>query len=122
MNTESLNYFELLFVNPYARMFLAILLTSFTLSVLNTFPTIGNGEKWYHSNNFLLLCASFFFTIFTTAVEIHSFNDFQIVVLKFFFTFLIAFIFAKSKGQELVDKFVNKVSKAIVKKDEGNEQ
>jgi len=113
MDQENLSIIEMLLTNPYVRMGLAVVMTSLGLSILNFFPIIKNSEKWYLSDNFLLLEMAVLFTVLTTAFELESFSDLQTILMKIIFTVMVSFLVAKTKGQEIADKVVNKVAKVI---------
>jgi len=53
------------------------------------------------------------FTVLTTAFELQSFSDLQTILMKIIFTVMVSFLVAKTKGQEIADKVVNKVAKVI---------
>ena len=99
--------------NPYIRVALAIVASSLALSIINLFPSIKNGDKWYHNNRVLILIFSALF-----AVLLADFTDFdwQLTTFKILFVVMISFLVAISKGQELSDAIVNAVASKITKK------
>ena len=101
--------------NPYIRIGLAIVASSLALSILNLFPAIKDGEKWYHNNKVLILIISSVFTFLLTDLSGFS-TDWQLTVFKMIFVVMISFLVAITKGQSIVDSVVNAVASKITKK------
>lgn len=107
--------------NPYIRIGLAIVASSLALSIINLFPSIKNGEKWYHNNKVLILIISGIFTVLLT--DFTGFlTDWQMLTFKVLFIVMISFLVAVTKGQEIVDSVVNAVASKITKKAESDSQ
>lgn len=108
------------FNNPYIRVALAIVASSLALSIINLFPKIRDGEKWYHDNKVLILIISGLFTVLLTDFT-GFFADWQLITFKALFVVMISFLVAVTKGQQLTDSIVNAVASKIVKKAETDE-
>lgn len=103
--------------NPYVRIALAIVASSLALSIINLFPSIRDGEKWYHNNKVLILIISGLFTVLLTDFTGFS-SDWQLTTFKVLFIVMISFLVAITKGQQIVDSVVNAVASKITKKAE----
>lgn len=103
--------------NPYVRIALSIVATSALLSILNLFPSIKNGEKWYHNNKVLVLIMAVVFTLLLTNWEqVKDWSDAPITAFKVLFVSMFCFLVAISKGQEMIDKLVTSIADKIPSK------
>jgi len=109
------------FNNPYIRVGLAIVASSLALSIINLFPKIRDGEKWYHDNKVLILIISGVFTGLLTDFT-GFFSDWQFITFKALIVVMISFLVAITKGQQLTDAVVNAVTNRIVKKADADGQ
>ncbi len=103
---------EELLNNPYIRIAAAIVASSLALSIINLFPKIRDGERWYHNNKFLILIIATIFTLLLTDLETFL-SDWQLASFKVLFIIMISFLVAVTKGQEIVDSLVNKIANKI---------
>lgn len=103
---------EMIFESPYVRLFLAVLASSLALSILNLFHKVGNSEKWYFDNRFLILIISTIFVILVTNFTGFA-QDWQWRIFIMILAIMTCFLVAVFKGQEIVDSWINKIAEKV---------
>lgn len=110
---------EQIIANQYFQWGLGAVASSLALALLNLFHKVGQSEKWYFDNKFLIFIISMFFTFLLT--DLAGFKtDWQWTLFQMIFVIMLSVLFAVFKGQDIVDALLNKMASKI--KDKINQE